>query len=53
MDACGEGWCSNEVYGPHRVGLWKNIRKDLLKFSINIIFEVGDPGLDYVMTVVS
>jgi hypothetical protein len=39
---CGGGWCSNDVNGSHRVGLWKNIRKGCVAFFIYTRFEVVD-----------
>lgn len=32
------GWCSNEVNGPYRVGLWKHIKKRMGKKVIMLIY---------------
>jgi hypothetical protein len=39
------GWCSLEIVGVFRVGLWKNIRKGWEKFLGLSRFEVGDGAM--------
>jgi hypothetical protein len=39
------GWCSLELVGVFRVGLWKNIRKGWEKFLGLSRFEVGDGAM--------
>jgi hypothetical protein len=36
------GWCSSEVYGPYRVGLWKNNMRGCKEFSSHTRFVVGN-----------
>jgi hypothetical protein len=37
-----EGWCSNEVFGPYGVGVWKNIRSGWKDFPRFVRLEVRD-----------
>jgi len=36
------GWCSFDPPGPHRVGLWKNIRREWSLFLSHTRFELRD-----------
>ena len=36
------GWCSSSFFGPYRVSLWKNIRREWHSLSRFIIYEIGD-----------
>jgi hypothetical protein len=36
------GWCSDVIWGPYGVSLWKHIRREWPSFSKHITFEVGD-----------
>ncbi|KAF5442537.1 hypothetical protein F2P56_035184 [Juglans regia] len=36
------GWCSNEVSGPHGVGLWKHIRRGWDIYAAHTCFKVGN-----------
>lgn len=38
------GWCSDVIWGPYGVSLWKHIRREQPSFSKHITFEVGDIG---------
>jgi hypothetical protein len=36
------GWCSIDLTGPHKVGLWKNLRRRWSLFCSHTKFELGD-----------
>jgi hypothetical protein len=41
-DTIRGGWCSKEVGGPYRVGVWKCIRRGWDSFKQYVRFEVGN-----------
>jgi hypothetical protein len=41
-DSLRGGWCSKEVAGPFRVGVWKYIRRGGSFLSSFVRYEVGD-----------
>lgn len=36
------GWFSNSPKGSHRVGLWKDINKEVVHLQCNIAFNIGN-----------
>ena len=36
------GWCSDPVYDPYGVGMWRTIRQGWSSMSSHILYEVGD-----------